>query len=737
MMCRSCFLGIAGCCILLFLVAGTAVADGVPPVQMQVKELPSGAFDVQWSVPKVVSPQAMPSPWLPEQCLPEGERDFVEKPSAWLTRQAYRCPNGLAGELLGIRFPAYNMGQSTLLRVELLSGDQHAHMLNPGEERWRIPPAREAGLAKFYRESQGATLAGIEHFFGGWVHLAFLAVVCLLGGLRKGIRLATFFFVAQVGVVVLSSLLGVGFEAPFAEIGVALATVLLARQALLPPDDRQQLTMLAVCAGAVHGLAIQNLMSPLGQGADPGLASLLFFVLGMDAALLLGVTVISAIGRVVPRWTADVQLLRIAAYGVASLSVALAIGALVDGPAAEAEETQRKLELPSILSPTGSAQPGSRRLASNTQDAAFQSFVSIEAFEVRHEVLVHLRDVAARVGVAPGPELAIKDQDAVKQRIRDLVFEHSSFEIDGVRQEPTSERVDFLIVDATGVLPRPEPVPETIEEAWVGVTTVFLTPTTSRSLEVGWDFIEGAAEIPATVTDPESTRSVLLSPGEPVLRWDNELTEDPAPTVSTTAVEPTELVIPIWSLLPLAAAILFFVVAIRGRKPASSFAAARVILVLAIVLGPLGNVAIALPASAGSTPGTSQAKRILAKVLPNIYRAFEFREEGAVFDRLSMAVTGDVLTDVYLEHRKVLEMEERGGARARVEAVEVIDVDSIEPDDPNGFSARVVWTVGGTVTHFGHRHFRQNRYDARVSLVPDNDIWKIRGIEVFDEERLR
>jgi len=72
-----------------------------------------------------------------------------------------------------------------------------------------------------------------------------------------------------------------------------------------------------------------------------------------------------------------------------------------------------------------------------------------------------------------------------------------------------------------------------------------------------------------------------------------------------------------------------------------------------------------------------------------------------------------------------------------VEAVEVIDVDSIEPDDPNGFSARVVWTVGGTVTHFGHRHFRQNRYDARVSLVPIDDIWKIRGIEVFDEERLR
>jgi hypothetical protein len=72
-----------------------------------------------------------------------------------------------------------------------------------------------------------------------------------------------------------------------------------------------------------------------------------------------------------------------------------------------------------------------------------------------------------------------------------------------------------------------------------------------------------------------------------------------------------------------------------------------------------------------------------------------------------------------------------------VEAVEVIDVDAVEPDSSGGFSAEAVWTVGGMVTHFGHRHFRQNRYDARVALVPDQGIWKIRSIEVLNEERLR
>ena len=124
-------------------------------------------------------------------------------------------------------------------------------------------------------------------------------------------------------------------------------------------------------------------------------------------------------------------------------------------------------------------------------------------------------------------------------------------------------------------------------------------------------------------------------------------------------------------------------------------------------------------------------------MLPNVYRAFEFPTESAVYDRLALSVTGETLTEVYLQNRRAVEMEERGGARARVEAVEVLSVDSVEPGDSEGFVAGASWTVGGTVTHFGHRHFRQNRYDARVNVVPVDGTWKIRAIEVLDEQRLR
>jgi hypothetical protein len=160
-------------------------------------------------------------------------------------------------------------------------------------------------------------------------------------------------------------------------------------------------------------------------------------------------------------------------------------------------------------------------------------------------------------------------------------------------------------------------------------------------------------------------------------------------------------------------------------------------LACALVLGPVAGIAMALPFSVGSLPGPVQARRILTGVLPNVYRAFEFPTESAVYDRLALSVTGETLTEVYLEHRRAVRMEERGGAKARVEAVEVLEVASVEPGDAGGFVADAAWTVGGTVTHFGHRHFRQNRYDARVVIVPLEGHWRIRSIEVLNEERLR
>lgn len=81
------------------------------------------------------------------------------------------------------------------------------------------------------------------------------------------------------------------------------------------------------------------------------------------------------------------------------------------------------------------------------------------------------------------------------------------------------------------------------------------------------------------------------------------------------------------------------------------------------------------------------------------------REEEDVYDRLATSVTGDLLSDIYLQNRKSLVVTQAGGARARLQEVEILDVDVRHPDGRSLdllFHAR--WTAMGTVGHWGHIH---------------------------------
>lgn len=56
--------------------------------------------------------------------------------------------------------------------------------------------------------------------------------------------------------------------------------------------------------------------------------------------------------------------------------------------------------------------------------------------------------------------------------------------------------------------------------------------------------------------------------------------------------------------------------------------------------------------------------------------------------------------------------------------------------EDSGFVADALWTVSGSVNHFGHTHYRRNRYQALLTFVGDGDAWKIRDIELIEEQRL-
>ncbi len=722
------------------LAATPARADDVRPVQVHIREREPDNFLVQWLVPKLLPIQAMPSPAMPAHCRPEGERVVLDRPGAWLNRQAYRCSGGLYGHALSISYPISNPGLTTVLRLDLLSGERFAHALSPTEDSWRVPEEDVGAFESWLRGARSAVVVGWSHIVGHWVHVAFLLALILLGGAAGSIRLITAFAAGQVVAVAVTIVLGRQFDSTIAELCVAIAVVLLAREALRPAPERRRVTGLAAGAGLFHGLALAGLFTAAtGFGEAAPWWSLLVLVLGMDAALLVLAAVVEGVERLVSRRWATDRLRRALTYVVGATAVTAVLTLAFNEPAASTTAAAPSARLPGMAATSSMGAQASRRLAPQAPSSPIQSYLAVEPFEVRHEVLLRVQDLADEVGARPaGSYLEIAAQEGVARRVAEYVTAHSILEIDGEIASGIVDRVSFMAVDAQGVLPRQTPVRESLEEAFVGVTVVYLTSGVPDEVTLSWDMpAEGRQPIPATVIDPESSRSRTLTAEQRTLRWENELLEDPVPTVTAVAVEPRRLPVPLLSLPLLALAVILAASGARGRRRTTSLAAMRVALALALAVATFAQVAIALPASVARATSADQARRILASVLPNVYRAFEFRDEGMAYDRLAVAVTGETLTEVYLEHRRSLELEERGGARARVDAVEVQDVRNVRPREDGGFDAEASWTVGGSVTHFGHRHFRQNRYDTRVALVPVDGNWKIRSIEILEQERVR
>jgi hypothetical protein len=733
--------------LLLFpasLPAATAL-DG-QPIQVQIQEQEPGAFLVQWRVPKIIPFEAMPALALPESCRAEGERTLMDQPGGWLNRQLYRCSEELAGRTIRILYPLYNASLTTLVRIDLLSGERFAHVLNPSEDSWRVPEAGAGELA-WLRGARRAVVEGASHVFGHPAHLLFLLVICMLGW-GSWVRLITAFAAGQLAAVALAAGVGIAPEPRVAEICLAIAVAFLAAQALRPPEARRQLAALAAIAGLLHGFGVAVIHARPEGVSGPGWLYPTFVVLGMDAALIALAFGVSLAGeRVARRWPSVLRRRALLyAAGGASVAVALSIGlGGTRAPEADARATPR---LPgAAAASSGASVPGSRRLAPRAPDAPIQSFLAVEPYEVRHQVLVRLADVVEPLDMgdlrAPEAEdtgggrfIEVEAQATVGGRIAAFVVEDTTVAIDGELVGPIVDRFAFMTMGRSGVLPRAVPERERLDEALVGVTIAYPVSGMPSEVTLQWEaFGRGATgTISATVTDPEASVSSELSYEAPVLRWVNALTEDPVPAVAGIDVEPPTVPLPLASLALIAAALALLVVGLRGRRPEASLTLSRVTLALAVVVVPIAGVTMPLPSAIRSVPTGGQARRILAGVLPNVYRAFEFRDEAAVYDRLAVSVTGPTLTEVYLEHRRALELEERGGARARVEAVEILEVRDVEAS-PDG--AEAGWKVGGNVTHFGHRHFRQNRYDALVHLVSDEGLWKVRSIEILEEERLR
>ena len=378
--------------------------------------------------------------------------------------------------------------------------------------------------------------------------------------------------------------------------------------------------------------------------------------------------------------------------------------------------------------------------------SALMSFLYVEPYEVRHEILVRVKDMEEwmDLGLRGDAYVEVDELEGLKQSIGEFLLEKNPVRIDEKEIRPILDRTNYVKVSLTGI--KLVEVPERLEisTAIVGIIITYLTDGLPQEVTVDWElFTDQVQRIPATATDPVGPLMTYLTPDDSVHTWKNFLKNYTLPTVQEVSVRgslgeirlPPGTVAAVILLLPLV--VLMIRRARRGEAVKWVVAVAVLVSIGGVVSYPYAQVAFARPAMVAGSMDDEHSKALLQALLKNVYRAFDFREEEDVYDKLALTVKGDQLTELYLQNRKSFAIKKAGGAQAKIKTVDIQQAQAKRLEGGSlGYAITGRWTALGTVGHWGHIHTRQNLYDAIINVEAIDGRWKITDLELLEEKRI-
>jgi hypothetical protein len=369
--------------------------------------------------------------------------------------------------------------------------------------------------------------------------------------------------------------------------------------------------------------------------------------------------------------------------------------------------------------------------------APMSGFIYVEPYEVRKEIIIRPKDLQNWVdlGVEGLETIPVTMQDELKRKAAEFLRQRHTVLIDGERIEPELARINFLERTLRTSRVIDPPVDLDINAAILGV--IFVYPTVEplpQRVTMDWDlFNDRVRRVSAASVDQAGPLPVYLEPDYNVLEWQNFLKFPELPTLVAILPPPTRFESAMrygrWFLVALLGGAIAWGFA-RVRREPGMFALPAVAIVICLLL-TAGGFWLGRAAELSD----DKATEVVAGLLHNVYRAFDFRGEEQIYDVLEQSVEGDLLARIYLETRRGLELANQGGARAKVKAIEVIDLGA-EAGPDGGFVASTTWNVAGSVGHWGHIHERRNQYRAKLTVRPVDGAWKLSDLEILEEQRL-
>lgn len=373
--------------------------------------------------------------------------------------------------------------------------------------------------------------------------------------------------------------------------------------------------------------------------------------------------------------------------------------------------------------------------------APVHGYVSIETFEIRKEFVIRLDTIAERLELdltKNNGVMSSQQRRQIEEKVGQWLTGKCPLAVDGRQLDMVLDRVHFVRPDPVKGMVVDERDEVNAGEALLGVVFAAALDGPVEKVSIQWQVFP--ADSPAAIVSIGTRQNKVtkkVSLGAATIEWQSKGELKVPKLLELPLPPPMEFTtIPLLSVLAGLSVLILIVVALRLADKTPAWLGVMVVVMLALTIIGRDWLKVQLPGKARSV-SPELADEVVYSLLKNTYRAFDYRKESDVYDVLAKSVDGELLTKVYLEVQKSLQLESQGGARAKVYELDLRKCELGEREDNKvvGFNARCSWVAIGTVTHWGHTHDRVNRYEAQLKVELVGNQWKLRALDLLNQER--
>ena len=265
-------------------------AHEVRPAYLQIAETAPERFSVLWKQPIAQDRRLPIDPVLPNDCPPLAEPVPEVVTGALVQQWEVACSldqgaihiSGLARTLTDV-----------MVEIKRLDGERLTALLRPNSPSLDLGDPTPQVAAYLW--------LGIEHLLFGIDHVLFvIGLVYLIPSRWELLKTVTAFTLAHSVTLALSVLELVRLPQGPVEAVIALSIVFLARELLLPPERRSQLTgrrpwIMAFIFGLLHGFGFAGALADIGLPRDQLAPALLLFNIGIEVGQLMIIAALLAL----------------------------------------------------------------------------------------------------------------------------------------------------------------------------------------------------------------------------------------------------------------------------------------------------------------------------------------------------------------------------------------------------------------------------------------------------------